>query len=202
MFNLSLTSNAIPHAWKSAMVLPLLKRGDPFELDNYRSISRLSVIAKVFESLVNDQVKQFLMENNILNEFHSGFCSGHSTITAAMLTTNYIITCLDNKQYCTLFVDLSKAFDSVDHKILLQRLSCLVFSKMSLNWINNYLTERMQCVSAENFIIKLKINRVPQGSILAPVLFSLYINTLAQKINMAKIHLYADDLPFSHCNFH
>ncbi len=78
------------------MVLSLLKGGDPFELDNYRPISRLSVIAKVFESLVNDQVKQFLMENNILNEFQSGFRSGHSTITAAMLTTNYIITCLQN----------------------------------------------------------------------------------------------------------
>lgn len=123
MFNLSLTSNVIPHAWKSAMVLPLLKGGDPFELDNYRPISRLSVIAKVFESLVNDQVKQFLMENNILNEFQSGFRSGHSTITAVMLTTNDIITCLDNKKYCAaLFVDLSKAFDSVAHRILSQRL--------------------------------------------------------------------------------
>ncbi len=136
------------------------------------------------------------MENNILIEFQSGFRSGHSTITAAMLTTNDIITCLDNKQYCAaLFVDLSKAFDSVDHKILLQRLSCLGFSKMSLHWFNNYLTERMQCVSVENFTsTELKINKgVPQGSILAPVLFSLYINDMGQEINTAKINLYADD---------
>ncbi len=104
----------------------------PSELDNYQLISRLSVLAKVFESFVNEQVKQFLTENKIVNEFQSSFRSSHSTITAAMLVTNDIIKYLDSKWHCAaLFVDLSKPFDSVDHKFILQRLSCVGFSEIA-----------------------------------------------------------------------
>lgn len=102
-------SNSIPNIWKAAYVLPLSKRGDPSELNNYRPISKLSVLAKFLESQVNFQLKQFLYDNNILHDFQSGFRTGHSTITAAMVVTNYLTGALDRKQHCAaLFVDLRR----------------------------------------------------------------------------------------------
>lgn len=93
--NLSLTYNIMPRMWKSAMVVPLLKSGDPSDPNNYCPISKLPALAKVFESFINNQIKQFLSDNNnILNDDQSGFISGHSTITAAMLVTNNMISSL------------------------------------------------------------------------------------------------------------
>lgn len=104
------------------MVTLLLKGGDPADPNNYRPISRLSVLAEVFESLINDQLKQYLSVNNILQDYQSGFRMGHSTITAATLVSNDIITSLDSKKSCAaLFIDLSKAFDLADHKLTRSR---------------------------------------------------------------------------------
>lgn len=130
IFNLSLFSGSIPKSWKSAFVLPLLKSGDPLALDNYRPISRLSVLAKLYESLINEQLKK----NCILSCTQSGFRQGHSTITAVTSVTNDIVNVLDNKKSCAaLFIDLSKAFDTVDHHLLLQRLQNIGFSSTVLN---------------------------------------------------------------------
>lgn len=94
-----------------------------------------------------------------------------------------------------LFVDLSKVFDSVYHELLLQRLSCIYLSEMALNWFKNYLSRRTQCDSVENYSsASLTANKgVTQGSILAPILFSIFVNDLGHGINPTKIHLYADD---------
>ncbi|XDV21754.1 hypothetical protein PO909_026778 [Leuciscus waleckii] len=196
LFNLSLVSNTIPKMWKSAMVTPLLKGRDPEDPNNYRPISRLPVLAKVFESLINDQLKQYLSANNILHDYQSGFRTGHSTITAAMSVSNDIITSLDSKKSrAALFVDLSKAFDSVDHNLLLQRLRFIGLSEAALNWFENDLSDRTQCVSVENYNSPfLQVTTgVHQGSVLAPLLFSIYINPLSHGIDSAKLHLYADD---------
>lgn len=152
IFNLSLLSNSIPKSWKAAYVLPLHKGGDPSELNNYRPISKLSALSKILESLVNVQLKQFLADKNILNNFQSGFRSGHSTITAATLVTNDIIGALDKKQHAAaLFVDLSKAFDSVDHGLLLTKLRSVGLSEKAVAWFQNYFVDRTQCVYAEGY---------------------------------------------------
>ncbi len=93
----SLLSNSLPKIWKAAYVLPLFKGGDPSDMNNYRPISKLSILVKILESQVNLQLKQFLFYNNILNSFQSGFRTGHSTITAATVVLNYIIGALDKK---------------------------------------------------------------------------------------------------------
>lgn len=196
IFNLSLLSNSIPQIWKAAYVLPLLKGGDPSELNNYRPISKLPALAKVLESLVNSQLKNYLSANNILSEAQSGFRTGHSTISAALSVTNDIINTLDKKQHCAaLFIDLSKAFDSVDHALLLTRLSSIGLSHRAVGWFRNYITNRTQCVNTEGHQSSfLEINKgVPQGSILAPALFSIFINDLGKSLKSAKVHLYADD---------
>lgn len=123
IFNLTLLTNVIPKVWKSAFVIPLLKGGDPTILNNYRPISKLSVLAKVLEFLVSEQVKEYLTTNSILSISQSGFRKKHSTTTAALKVINDIIEALDNKQCClSLFIDFSKAIDTVDHDILIERL--------------------------------------------------------------------------------
>ena len=99
IFNLSLTTNKLPKVWKSAFVLPLLKGGKPSEVNNYRPISKLCILAKVFERLVSDQLKEFLDFNNILSPFQSGFRKRHSTVTAALMVLNDFIHALD----CTFY---------------------------------------------------------------------------------------------------
>lgn len=196
IFNLSLNSGAIPNSWKSALVLPLLKGGDPTNLDNYRPISRLSVMAKLFESLLNEQIKHFLADHSVLSPMQSGFRQGHSTVTAVASVTNDIITALDNKKSCAaLFIDLSKAFDTVCHDLLLERLKSIGFSPSVIKWFSNYLSGRTQCVTVGNCSsssLEVKMG-VPQGSILGPILFSIYINNLGAGLSPTKVHLYADD---------
>ena len=139
-----------------------------------------------------------LIESNILSEVQSGFRSGHSTTAAAMAVVNYIINALDKKQHCAaLFVGLSKAFDSVDHELLLARLRNIGLSEGTVNCFRNYLSDRTQCVYTDNQKSSyLEINRgVPQGSILAPVLFSICSNGMQP----AKLHLYADDKVIYSC---
>ncbi len=196
IFNLSLEQNVVPDVWKSALVVPLLKGGDPTNLNNYRPISKLSVIAKILESIVSEQLKEFLVSNSILSRFQSGFRKNHGTVTATMKVLNDITCALDNGRSCAaVFIDLTKAFDTVNHGILLSRLYSIGLSETALGWIRNYLKNRCQRVQIKGSISdSLSIESgVPQGSILGPLLFTLYINNLGDNLSDACIHLYADD---------
>ncbi len=196
IFNLCLNTNVIPSLWKSAFVVPLLKGGDPSIINNYRPISKLSVLVKVLESLVSDQLKDFFNNKNVLSDFQSGFRKMHSTTSAALKVLNDFIESIDNKQHCAaLFIDLSKAFDTVDHTVLKHRLCRAGLSEQTVSWFDNYLTDRTQCVQAEgNTSRYLKITKgVPQGSVLGPLLFILYINNIDSNVSKGKFHFYADD---------
>lgn len=120
IFKLTLSENKIPDVWKSAFVIPLFKGGDSIVLNNYRPISKHSVPAKVLETLVSDQVIEFLTPSSLLSQFQfqSDIRKEHSTATAALKVVNDILEALDNKQCClSLYIDFSKAFDTVDHSI-------------------------------------------------------------------------------------
>lgn len=196
LFNLSIKTKEIPSVWKSAFVLPLLKGGDPSVLTNYRPISNLCVLSKIMESLVCDQLKEFLYSNDIVSKFQSGFRKKHSTNTATMKVINDIIMALDKKLYCaSLFIDLSKAFDTVDHAVLKNRLLSLGLSEHAIAWFSNYLNNRTQCIKLEGLCSKfVAVHKgVPQGSVLGPLLFLLYINDLGQNVSDTNLHFYADD---------
>jgi exonuclease III len=203
IFNLSITTGVIPSTWKTAHVLPLHKGGDTYNMNNYRPISKLSCLSKILESLINSQLKSFLSLSSFLSPSQSGFRARHSTISAASLVVNDVIAALDNKQHCAaLFVDLSKAFDTVDHHLLLNKLSLMGFDHMSLQWFKSYLTGRSQCVKVGKIISPfLDIDKgVPQGSVLGPLLFIIYINEIASTLTpFCQVHLYADDTVL-HCS--
>ncbi|XDV16419.1 hypothetical protein PO909_016143 [Leuciscus waleckii] len=137
---------------------------------------------KIFEKLVNNQIVSHLESHRILSAMQSGFRAGHGCTTATLKVLNDIIAAIDKKQYCAaVYIDLSKAFDSVNHRVLISRLNSLGFSHDCLAWFSNYLSDRVQRVKSEGLLsgpMPVSIG-VPQGSILGLTLFSLYINDVA-----------------------
>ena len=196
LFDISVKSGIFPDLWKIATVVPLFKGGQKEDVSNYRPVSLLPVPGKILEKLIHTQVMSFFNENNCLCEHQSGFRPNHSTLNSIVDLTNDIFESINtNKVTLAAFIDLKKAFDTVNHKILIKKLEHMGIRGKNLQWIESYLDNRFQRTICNNTLSKLdKIKcGVPQGSILGPLFFLVYINDIKNIMNDVKYQLYADD---------
>ena len=196
IFNLSLSSGQVPQSLKIAKVIPLHKKGDKDKPGNYRPISLLSIFDKVLEKLMFSRLYSFIMQNDILYKYQFGFRKGFSTSLALIELLDTIYYHRDNHDFVIgMFFDLQKAFDTVDHTILLYKLENYGVRGIVLKWFHNYLSNRQQFVSIGNSKSDLHsvTYGVPQGSILGPLLFLLYINDIENSVHNATVKLFADD---------
>ena len=205
LFNLSVRSGVFPVDWKLAEVSPIYKTGERIDPNNYRPISVLSTIARIFEKVMYEQFYDYLSRKNILDPRQSGFRSLHSTVTALLDLTNQWCFNIDRGLINgVLFLDLKKAFDTVDHNLLLIKLEYVGVRGQTLEWLKSYLSNRSQAVFINGVLSEHEQIKcgVPQGSILGPLLFFIYINDLSSIIGIATTRMYADDtnLTFTACN--
>ena len=200
IFNRSLSMGIYPDDWKMARVLPIFKSGEKSDLGNYRPISIISAIAKVFGRLVYDQFYTYLTSNQLINSYQSGFRPTYSTLTSLLETTNNWCVNIDRGLLNgVVFIDLRKAFDTIDHEILLSKLKAHGVDDLALVWFGSYLTDRKQrCFVNGQFSNSSFITKgVPQGSIIGPLLFLVYINDLPNCLNEGFPRMFADDTNIS-----
>ena len=200
LFNLSFQTGYIPSQLKFAKIVPVFKSGDKNSFNNYRPISLLCSISKLLEKIVAKQMVGFLSKNKILYSHQYGFRNGHSTIHPILQFLDKIFVSLNkpNSEYSLgIFCDLKKAFDTVNFDILLSKLEHYGFRGISNSWFKNYLVGRNQyvCVNGVNSQTKQIFCGVPQGSVLGPLLFLIFINDLPNCTKLFSI-LFADDTTF------
>ena len=196
IFNLSLSTGKVPDNLKIAKVIPIHKKDDKEIFSNYRPVSVLPCFSKILERLVFNRCTEFIENNKILNAKQFGFRAHHSTSMAIMQVVDKINDAVEKNETTTgVYLDLSKAFDTIDHDILLHKLDYYGFRGIVLDWFRDYLSKRTQYVSYNDSKSDLKtiLCGVPQGSILWPLLFILYINDITNTSTLLDFLFFADD---------
>ena len=196
LFTKSLNSMSIPNVWRTSNIVPIYKKGSHSDPLNYRPISLTSVCSKTFERILADSIRQYLEDSNILSEAQYGFRPGRSVQDQLILTYEYVTQEYDAGRMVELVLfDFRKAFDLVPHGVLLNKLGDLGFGDPLLGWLGDFLSERSMrvVVSGSTSTSRPVRSGVPQGSVLGPLLFIIFINHLTHDLN-SKAQLFADDL--------
>ena len=196
ILNMSLSTGTYPDKLKIVKVIPIHKGGCTQDLNNFRPISLLSIFDKIIEKIIHSKLYMFLEANNILFNQQFWFRKNNSTTYALIQITERIKESIDNGKFgCGLFIDLRKAFDTVNHEILLLKLEHYGIRGILLDWFKSYLSNRKQfvCINGISSSLKDISCGVPQGSVLGPLLFLLYINDLPNISKILNFYLFADD---------
>ena len=194
-----------PRSFKKAVVLPLYKKDDPELMSNYRPISILPTLSKIIEKCLKTRLLHYFMRNNLLNQCQFGFQAGMSTQDAILYLTEKIYVNLhESLSTLAIYIDFSKCFDTLNRSILLKKLERYGIRGIPLNLFKSYLSDRYQCVKINNVTSNFQLidTGVPQGSVLGPILYLIYVNEIPNISNQFSTCLFADDttLIFKHAN--